>query len=271
MGLHNHGVAIGVMHLTEAALNGLLGTARSTELTYQAARTGKRSASQLRRTADLSGRAFIDITKGVLKPVLGNTWSQPWSEVGFVNNSLKIPGTLPERITLLMGIKLYLTAHQPHENDQAGVTADAAVDRHTILHDTNATVNACTVDIGTKREARDTATQVLRTAMSGLMAELRQLLAGDDPRWPAFGLNMPDAVGLPDVPEGLVVTGGAPSHLFGTWDSAPLAERYRLYRKIIGVDPDYVLVKTTTETESDLNSFEFSRLSAKWPPQGDHS
>src|SRR5689334_6689411 len=129
VGLHNHGAAIGVLHTTEVGLNGLLTTARSTEVAYQAARTGKRMALQTRRTEDKSGRDFSTIAKNVLKPVLGNEWSQPWAEVGFVNNSLKNPPTLAERITLLMGFQLYLTAHQSQENDQAGVTASAAADR----------------------------------------------------------------------------------------------------------------------------------------------
>jgi hypothetical protein len=33
-----------------------------------------------------------------------------------------------------------------------------------------------------------------------------------------------------------------------------VAARYRLYRKIIGVDSDYVAVKTVTELEADLNT-----------------
>jgi hypothetical protein len=91
--------------------------------------------------------------------------------------------------------------------------------------------------------------------MRGLNRELGQLLAGDDPRWNGFGLNMPDAVGLPEVPENLVVTGGGPGHLLARWDPSPLGERYRIFRKIMGVDADFVLVKTTTETETDLNTF----------------
>ena len=46
-----------------------------------------------------------------------------------------------------------------------------------------------------------------------------------------------------------------PQHLFAKWESAALAARYRLYRQIVGVDEDFVLVKTVTETESDLNTF----------------
>ena len=95
----------------------------------------------------------------------------------------------------------------------------------------------------------------LRTRLRGLVTELEQLMPGDDARWRAFGFNPPDAVGLPGVPQNLVVTPGIAGHLSGTWDTAPLGDRYRLYRKIMGVDSDYVLVKTVTETEADMNTF----------------
>jgi hypothetical protein len=73
-------------------------------------------------------------------------------------------------------------------------------------------------------------------------------------RWRAFGLNLPSAVGLPDMPEGLKVSGGGPGHLLAEWESAALGERYRIYRKIVGVENEYVLVKTVTEAEANLNT-----------------
>lgn len=74
-------------------------------------------------------------------------------------------------------------------------------------------------------------------------------------RWNAFGLNMPDAVGLPEAPEGLLVVGGGAGHLLATWEGAPLAERYRVYKKVVGVDNEFILAATVTDTESNLNTF----------------
>ena len=135
------------------------------------------------------------------------------------------------------------------------MTTDAAETAHDNLSTARSTVNVCRTDVGTKKAARDTALKALRKQARGLVTELKQLLPGNDPRWNAFGLNRPDAVGLPDVPEGLQVVGGAAGHLFATWKSARLGNRYRVFKKVVGVDSDFVLVKTTTETETDLNTF----------------
>jgi hypothetical protein len=178
-----------------------------------------------------------------------------WAAAGFVNGSLKIPRVLPERLALLKSLGDYFHAHPAYEADQVEVTGSAALALHDALRTANATCNACLVDVATKKGVRNTAVKKLRKRMSGLTRELKQLLPPDDPRWNAFGLNMPAAIGLPDVPGGLVVTGGGPGHLLAKWDPSRLGARYRVYRKIVGVDNDWVLVKTTTETESDLNTF----------------
>lgn len=91
--------------------------------------------------------------------------------------------------------------------------------------------------------------------MRGLVKELGQLIPGDDARWNAFGLNKPDAVGLPEVPEGLSVVGGGSGHLLATWESSAFGDRYRVYKKVVGVDNEFVLVATVTDAESNLNTF----------------
>ena len=44
-------------------------------------------------------------------------------------------------------------------------------------------------------------------------------------------------------------------HLLATWESAPLGERYRVYKKVVGVDNEFILAATVTDTESNLNTF----------------
>ena len=68
-----------------------------------------------------------------------------------------------------------------------------------------------------------------RARASGLLAELGQLLENNDPRWLAFGFDLPDHSSGPDVPQNLTVTPGAAGSqtLFVHCDDARRADGYR--------------------------------------------
>jgi hypothetical protein len=155
---------------------------------------------------------------------------------------------------MLLSNKAYLTAHPDFEVEDLDLTAEEAQARYTAISTARSAVNACTADVAVKKALRDSALKAMRKCLRGLVTELKQLMPGDDGRWHAFGLNPPDAVGMPETPEGLSLLASAPGHLLAKWLGAALAARYRLYRKIIGVDSDYVAVKTVTELEADVNT-----------------
>ena len=171
---------------------------------------------------------LLMLTRDNLKPHLGNKWSQMWMEAGFLNGKLSLPGTQGGRLALLGTLQAYLTAHSTYAVESVGVTALALGDQVDNLSSAKSAVNACLADVGLKKVPRDTAARALRKHLRGLITELGELLPGDDGRWRAFGLNPPNAVGLPDVPEGLTVIGSMPGHLFADFESASLADRYRL-------------------------------------------
>ncbi len=259
-GCHAHEVTIQLKQNKEVDVLGDLGTARTAETTYQDGKSGKLEATKARKTADKNARLFILAARQVLEKKLGPQWSQMWAGAGWVDGSLAVPDTIAERTSLTLSLKDYFGLHPTYESDQMGVTAVKANEAYEALRDSTAAVNACTVDLGIKKGLRNGALKKLRKRMRGLNRELGQLLAGDDPRWNGFGLNMPDAVGLPAVPENLLVMGGASGHLLAKWDPSPLGVRYRVFVKIVGVHADFVLVKTTTETETDLNTFTSGQL-----------
>jgi hypothetical protein len=60
---------------------------------------------------------------------------------------------------------------------------------------------------------------------------------------------------MPDVPEGLIVVGGGTGHLLASWESVALDDRYRVYKKVVGVDNEFIFAATVTDTESNLNTF----------------
>jgi len=69
-----------------------------------------------------------------------------------------------------------------------------------------------------------------RARASGLLAELGQLLGDNDPRWLAFGFEMPGSPSTPEVPENVTATAGAAGTpaLFIDWDDARRADGYRV-------------------------------------------
>ena len=88
--------------------------------------------------------------------------------------------------------------------------------------------------------------------MRGLLDELSQLLEDDDPRWLAFGFNMPGSPETPDSAEGLVVTPGTDGDAFADWNDAARALRYQVEIQIVGVDADFRRVKTVTDSDATI-------------------
>lgn len=249
-----YGAAINVMHFTAAIITAARNLAKTKDDTYQAAKGSKAVAIAAHREKTEAAFAFATLCREVLKPRLGKVWSATWAEAGFTRG-LAIPDSSVDLLPLVESLKTYFTAHPTHEVADLDVTAAFATTLHDDLSAARTATNACDADVALKKYERDNAMKALRTCGRGLLAELKTLMPGDDGRWRAFGFNPPNAVGLPEIPEDLNVTGGTPGHLFARFESAALADRYRLYRFIVGVDTDYVLAKTVMETESDLNSF----------------
>ncbi len=254
-GASAHGDAIELKQNNAESIGEDLDAARALDNAYKAARTGKKNAFSAQRTANQNALAFIVKARDVLKPHLGAKPSELWVEAGFTSSSIKLPASLAARLALLMTLKAYFTAHPTHQSNDMGVTAAEALGQHAALSGARGTVNACKTDAGTKKSERHKGITKLRKRMRGLVKELAQLLDGDDARWNAFGLNKPDAVGLPEVPEGLTVVGAGPQHLLAKWDRSALGVRYRVYKKVVGVDSEFVLVATVTDTELNLNTF----------------
>jgi len=237
---------INVTHFNGPTITAARATAKAKDDAYQAAKGPKALAAAAHSDKIIEARTLITVCRDVLKPRLGKQWSQAWAVTGFTT-SIAIPRSSADLLPLLESLAAYFTANPTHEVADLGATAAAADTLRSQLSGARTTTNACDADVALKKAERDTALKALRNCGRGLLAELKTLIAGDDGRWRAFGFNPPSAVGLPDVPEGLEVIGGMAEHLFATWESAALADRYRLYRQIVGVDADFVLVKTVTE------------------------
>ena len=254
-GCHKYEASLELARNKEANVSADLQSATAANNLFQAARTAKADAIKARRTADKNARAFIVIARDILKPHLGTSWSQRWMGTGFHHNSLAVPKALADRRALVENLKAYFTAHPEFEVSQAGVTAAAAAEHHTAFTDACGGVNACRADLGAKKSESKTATKKLRKRMRGLIAELKQVLPPDDPHWTGFGLNRPAAQPVPSAPLKLKVEAGGPGHLLATWKAPPYAKRFRIFKQIVGVDADFILAATVTDTSVNLNTF----------------
>ncbi len=247
-GASAHEGAIGLLQNTEAAIRADLAALEAAQHDFQTARQTSISRTTAQRTADSNGKAFIAAAKNVLKPALGEQWSTAWAPTGFTT-SLETPSKLPARQTLLGALRDYLTANPTRENAPLNVTAAQATTLHTALSDARSAVKTGLVDRGKKKAARNVAQKALRKRLSGLVGELDQLLAGDDPIWLAFGLNMPDSDVTPDAPSDLELTFGGDGEVLVDWDDVAGADHYRVFKQEVGVDGDFVAAGSPSDSD----------------------
>jgi len=252
-GLNTHAVAIGILQNTEAKVRTDLLAAATAETSFRNAQTAKIGLTTTQTVADSNGKAFIGITRDVLAVTLGGQWSQVWEATGFPNQSLAIPAKIGDRQALLAALQAYLTANPAKENAPLGVTAALAGTRFTALSDARSAVNAGLVESGQKKVLRNTAETNLRTRLRGTIDELDQLLDDLDPRWYAFGLVPPGLSDQPDQPADLVLTAGASGVVLADWSDAARAVAYRVYKQLVGSDPDFTLAVTVSDSDTTLS------------------
>jgi hypothetical protein len=99
------------------------------------------------------------------------------------------------------------------------------------------------------KNLRDADKDALSDEVSGTISELRGLLAADDPRWEAFGLNIPANPNPPEPVSSLTLTSVGRAARSCPGAAATRATYYRLFIKIEGVDTDFRFLKR----DSDLD------------------
>ena len=248
-GCHTHEVAIGLKQNKEADLRAALTATITAQGTFKAAQTAKTALSAAVTVADSNAKSFIGSTRRVLINYLGDGWSQTWEASGFPNQSTGVPGTQPERQALLQSLSNYFTANPAQANVPLNITAAQALTLFTALSTARSNAADGNTLGGQKKNLRDAAEKTLRIRMSGLVNELGQLLDDNDPRWLAFGLNMPGATNLPDQADSLVLTAGGVGVVLSDWSDASRATRYRIFKQVMTVDADFVHVTNVTDSD----------------------
>jgi hypothetical protein len=181
------------------------------------------------RPWESNGRALAMTCIGALKPVLGQQWNSAWNAAGFTSGSIAVP-THPQ--ALLLQLRAYYAANPAREvKDINGIacTAAACQSASDAIVAADKASNQSNTDAGNAQAAYQDDLDAARARASGLLSELDQLLDDSDPRWLAFGFDLPGHPGAPDVPQNLTVTAGTPGSLtlYAHCDDARRADGYR--------------------------------------------
>jgi len=253
-GLGTHQDTIGVKQNRADALAAALAAARTAENEHSIAKATKADATSASTVADSNVKAFIAIARDTLKPTLGPAGNPAWQEAGFPGGSLAVPATAAERQENIRKLAAYLAAHATLENAPLQITATRAQSCYEALRDTRVAVNEKGSARSLKKSTRDQSVGALRVRLRGAIDEIGQLIKDDDPRWLAFGLNLPAAPNTPDIPDGLVLHAGPAGSgtLYADWDDMPRADRYRVWKQIVGVDTEFVVAVTVTDSDATL-------------------
>ncbi|MCI0536534.1 MAG: fibronectin type III domain-containing protein, partial [Verrucomicrobiales bacterium] len=184
-----------------------------------------------------------------------NSWSRTWEQAGFVELSLAVPSILAARTELLKRLQLYFAKNPTQENGPLKVSSAKAAELHLALTTAISTANASRGDVQVKKQARDKALAVLTKRLRGVIAELSQLISATDGRWLDMGLNMPAAAELPEVVRAVVLEPSSSGHLRVRWNASARADRYRVFKQVVGVSEDFIAAATVSEPATDLNTF----------------
>src|ERR1019366_4661129 len=196
---------------------------------WNAAQTNKSAKTAAFRTVCSNARLFVRTCIRSLFPMLGESWNAQWNAAGFTGGSLAVP-TNP--LTLLQQMRAYYIANPTRESTVQGVACTAVACEATAqaISDAESASNQSNTDSGTAYKNYQNGLAAGRARLSGLRAELDQLITDDDDRWYAFGFDKPSDPGTPEMPANLTVVAGAPGSKteIADWDDARRADSYRL-------------------------------------------
>ncbi len=244
------------MHVTAAILQSTLDTSQGKERVFQTARNSRKSALAAQKSARTLAQEFALQSRDALRPFLGRSWSVAWTQAGYKNNSLALPDSLADLVDSLGSLETYFTNHPAHGNATLLVTSAVAGQRRADLETAIKAVNNSKTAQRTAREDRDTAEDALVKKLRASRNELEVIIKADDLRWLDFIEDVPADEQRPEAVEEVEFDLTTPRHIKGSWEEPSRAARFLIRVKIAGVDTDFRLLKTVTEPQFDLNTFQ---------------
>jgi hypothetical protein len=214
---------------------------------FNTARSAQQTASNAFTAADLALTDWEGVTRNILAGRFGNRWSTMWAQAGFISPSTAVPKRIQQRLGLALSLKSFFTANPTYEVPAMEVTAAQATALRIAAVAAQNTLKAAKVDLKNKKDVFDVAFIAMTDTMKALVKILGATLVREDPRWLAFGLQMPATNNTPGQPLNVTAGMDESGNIIPQCDPVALATRYRWRMLIVGVETDYSLVASTTQ------------------------
>ena len=254
-GCHTYEATIGIKQNMEAPIRFAMAELKDAEQDVGKKKKTLDDTNTALTTEDDAGAVCITNCRLRLAKVLGQRWNAAWEPTGFPNQSTAVPGTEEERFTLLDDLKAYFTDVPANESADMGATAALCAAAWTTLSDVRQAVADAEAAQTTALNNRTTAEDTLRKRVRGLINELGDLIGDDDPRWEAFGLNIPANPSAPE-PVSAVTLEALSNHRMGvSWPYSVRAVRFRVEAQIMGVDTEFQNKGSFKDLEAILKGF----------------
>jgi hypothetical protein len=250
-GAVEHGITIGLFHVTAVVLLGLRTAAVTARDLCEA---GKLLLSDRRLAVSEAFDAaleFAALARAILKPTFGNQYNSRWDVTGFVG-SLEMPATVDDLLMLLEALKNFFTANPTLE--MGTVTAARAQLLFDALSNATAAVASQKTVLNNLLQDKDAKFDALIKGARNMINELETLIDPMDARWLAFGLNKPGAQETPDVPTNVMAVLIGPNAAATKWGTSSRADYYRVWMKIHGTTTDYVAVGSPADLDFTLEN-----------------
>lgn len=254
VGLTELGTQLHITQVTAAAMQADLDGFIAAENDFNSARSARLAAYAAFHLQDDALYAWLGKVRGVLTGFFGFRWSNQWAQAGYTTPSTATPRTIEGRIGLALRLIAFFTANPSYEAPSVGVTAAAGTAARTAVVDSQAAAVAADGALKAKGDSRASAKAELVTLMRMLIQILGGLLEANDPRWMAFGLNMPSADTTPGKPVNVAAEVMPDFTIMVQCDPVPLATRYRWRMKVVGVDTEFGLGASTSAPLAVISS-----------------
>ncbi|MBV9008752.1 MAG: hypothetical protein JO354_06225 [Verrucomicrobia bacterium] len=246
-GLLQYATPLNIKQITAAELQAEIDAFVAADGEFNAARSNTLAASQSFRGAMRDLGSWLQETRNVLAARFGSRWSTMWAQAGFIDSSTQVPARTQEQLGLALSLVGFFTANPGFEVESMGVTAAQATALRDSAMNAQQALATAAVTQKQKGDADTAASDALISGMRTVIKVVGELLGADDPRWLAFGLNMPAADTTPSQAVNVSASLDPSGAIVVQCDAVALATRYRWRMQRVGIDVDYMLAARSLE------------------------